>query len=128
MAATAVPLHTVWDCRWSRVHSPLTTSADRWMCARDGALRRVSEDECRTCPRWEYGHGPAADDHLAMPTLSVPGRRGLLKGLILLNALVFLVCGFIPLTSPAYVPFAAVMWLAAAGLAGFAFFGPIPDR
>jgi hypothetical protein len=124
MATTA--LHTVWDCRWSRVHSPLSASADRWLCAHEGAPRPVGEEECRTCPNWEYGHRPAADDHLAMPKPSMPGRRGLLQGLILLNAVVLIVCGLVPLTTPLYVPFAAGMWLVAAGLIGFAFFGPIP--
>jgi hypothetical protein len=127
MATTIAPLQFVWECKWSRVRSPLATSDDRWLCAREGAPRAIDEGACRTCPHWEYGCGPATDDHLAMPALSVPGRRGLLQGVILLNAVVFLVCGFVTLTSPLAIPFTVSMWMGAAALTGFAVFGPIPE-
>jgi hypothetical protein len=128
MATTAIaPLQFVWECKWSRVRAPLTTDVDRWMCAHEGAPRAIAEETCRACPHWEYAYDTAVDDHLAMPKLSVPGRRGLLQGVILLNAAVFFVIGFVPLTSLFAIPFAVTMWLGAAALTGFAFFGPIPE-
>lgn len=129
MATTApAPLQFVWECKWSRVQSPLTTDADRWLCAHEGAPCAVDEEKCRTCPHWEYGYGPAADDHLTMPKLSVPGRRGWLQAVILLNAVIFLVCGFVVLTSPLAIPLTVSMWLGAAGFTGFAVFWPLPER
>jgi hypothetical protein len=129
MAKTAIAtLQPVWECRYSRVQSPLSTAADRWICVHGGERRPIAEEECHSCPHWEYGYRTAADDHLTMPKLTVPGRRGLLRGLILLNAAVVLACGFVALNSPVAVPFTISMWLSAAALVGFAVFGPIPAR
>jgi hypothetical protein len=128
MAAVAnSPLHLVWNCTWSRVRSPLSTDIDRWICAHEDTPRAIDERECHACPHFECTHGTAADDHLAMPKLTVPGRRGILQGVILLNAALFLVFGFVPLTSVLALPYTVSMWLTAAAFAGFAVFGPIPE-
>ena len=129
MATTAIaPLQFVWECKWSRVPSPLPTTANRWLCAHDGAPCAIDEETCHNCPHWEYAYGQAADDHLAMPKLTVPGRRGLLQAVILINAAIFLICGFVALTSPLAIPFTVSMWMGAAAFVGFAVFYPIPER
>lgn len=60
MAITAVaPLHTIWDCRWSRPGYRIPGVQDHlqpetlWVCVGTGERRAVSEEECAVCARWE---------------------------------------------------------------------------
>jgi hypothetical protein len=66
MARIAVAtLQTVWDCRWSRPGCRLVDVADSkqpeavWVCVRSGRRRAVTDEECRSCEKWEHTSLPS---------------------------------------------------------------------
>ena len=137
MATTVIAtLQPVWDCRWSRPGHRLTGVPDAlqpesaWVCVRNGDRRDICDDECATCPHWEW-------DSQARTTLTplTAGARAsatmrpvqvlepLLLLLLGLSAVILVATGVAILTEPLAVPFTVALWLGAAAIAGFAVFG-----
>lgn len=144
--ATAT-IQTAWNCRWSRPGHQITGLADAlqpeptWVCVRDGDRRAVCDDECASCSRWEAltataavpmgsARGAILTDHvverLALPTPSELAHA-MLRGVLLLLALVFFALGLTVLTTPASVAFTVTLWLCAAPFLGLAVFGRFRD-
>jgi hypothetical protein len=133
MAKTAViTLQAVWDCRWSRLATPITLETDHWLCVRDNDRRPTNAHECETCPHWEMKGPESADATEAAAPVETeihlaprgPAIVSALRVTLALNAVVLFVWGFTLLTSPLYIPITVAMWLCAAALVGIAAFAP----
>jgi hypothetical protein len=140
-------VQTVWNCQWSRAGHQITGLSDAlqpeptWVCVRDGDRRPVCDDECARCARWEPlaasatiaiggAHGAILTDHI-VETMPLPTPAELaqvmLRGLLVLLAVVFIAIGVTVLTTPASVAFTVTMWLCAAMFLGLAVFGRFPE-
>lgn len=146
--ATAT-MQTVWDCRWSRPGHQITGLSDAlqpeptWVCVREGDRRAVCNAECACCSHWEpmalstaisvpVGNAPRAilADHV-VETLPLPTpaelAHAMLRGALVLLAVMFVAIGTTVLTTPGSVPFTVTMWLCGAAFLGLAVFGRFPD-
>jgi hypothetical protein len=51
------PLHTPWDCRWSRFGRMTGKSRPPeglWVCVYTSARVPIVESTCEACPYWDY--------------------------------------------------------------------------
>lgn len=147
MATTAIAvLQQVWDCRWSR-HGYRVTGVPaalqpetQWVCIREGSRRDIENQECRTCPHWEPEPTPPADAHPSAaiaPALSstaaVAATRQLplvawsFRGVMLLNAAIFVGTGLAILSSPAAVPVTVALWISGAATAALGLLTRLPE-
>jgi hypothetical protein len=97
------------------------------VCVREGTRRKVSDEECRTCPHWELTPGTRTHAHVeALNWWGDLGAERVLalstQAVLVLTAVIFVAIGFVTLTQPMSVPFTVTTWLCAAAFAGLAAF------